>query len=96
MKNDERKAVDALSKYRMKCSKNEINLKKIDDFRKKTRVVLYSSLFEATGIKNKNTQTNARKYVIQVLDYWKAIGYISGYKMRGKGKTFDAIIIIAK
>lgn len=94
MRNDEKRAADALRKYEARRKKDPtMPLKKIHDFRNQSRVILFSSLFESTGITNKNTQTNSRAYIEQVLRYWQAIRSIKGYKKRKKGKSFDAIII---
>ena len=58
--------------------------------------ILFDTLFFWTGITNKNTKTNIRNYVLQVLDYFTARGLIKGYTTRQKGKTIDAVILTMK
>lgn len=60
-----------------------------------SKVILYSSIFEDIGIKEKRAQNAARTFIFQVLDFWKAkeIGYIKGYKERVTGRVCDAIVI---
>lgn len=94
MRNDEKRAADALRKYESKRQKDPtLEPGNISDFRKQNHVVLFETLFNSTGITAANSQTKTRDYVFAVLDYWKASGDIKGYKKRRKGKTIDAVVI---
>lgn len=94
MRHDEKKATDALVKYNNKRAKDK-NLpeKRLTDFRKRSRVIAFDDAFKVTGIAIGSRKTDARKYICQVLDYWKAIKHIKSYKLRKKGKSTDAILI---
>lgn len=97
MKHDEQKAADAYRKYMNRRKKaSELPIKNISDFRKQQRTILFSTIFRAADIKT-NSQTEMRKYVFDVLDFWAAMSDkkhgIKGYKKRKKGKTADAVII---
>lgn len=94
MRYDEKNAVDALRKYNNKRLKEKnFPEKKLSEFRKQTRIIVFDSLFEDTGIENNSRKTETRQYVYQVLDYWKAIKHIKSYTLRKKGKSVDAILI---
>ncbi len=94
MRNDEQQAAASALRYekKRKCEKS-LPQKSVASFRKYSRTILFSKLFEASGITNKNTKTNSRTYIRQILDYWKATGCINGYELRKHGKTTDAVII---
>ena len=62
-------------------------------FHRRSRCILLESVFAAAGITNKNTKTSSRTYICQILEYWKAAGFIKGYSLRKKGKTVDAVLI---
>lgn len=89
MRHEKKKALDALRKRKNQTSKNNIS-----QTQTQTNIILFESVFKAVDIKNKNTKTSSREYIFQVLDYWKAIGNIEGYKIRTKNKTIDAVTII--
>lgn len=94
MRHDEKDAIDALKKYNNKRMKDkDLPEKKLSEFHKQERTIVFDSLFKDTGIENANRKTEARQYVYQVLDYWKAIEHIKSYKLRKKGKSIDAILI---
>ncbi len=94
MRHDEKKATEALIKYNNRRAKDK-NLpeKKLTEFRQKTRVIAFDDAFKITDITIGSRKTDARKYICQVLDYWKAIKHIKSYKLRKKGKSTDAILI---
>lgn len=59
-------------------------------------VILFASLFKETG-----TETNDRKqtmlyrnFCFDVLDYWKATGFIKGYRKQEKGRSITGIEIL--
>lgn len=94
IRNDEKRAVDALRKYESRRQKDPtLEPGNISNFRKQNHVILFETLFNSTGITAANSQTKTRDYVFAVLDYWKASGDIKGYKKRRKGKTIDAVVI---
>lgn len=94
MRNDEKRAADALRKYESKRQKDPtLEPGNISKFRKQNHVILFDTLFNSTGIDSAKTQTAIKEYAYQVLDYWKASGDIKGYKKRKKGKAIDAVII---
>lgn len=55
--------------------------------------ILFDTLFEETGITKKDAQTDTRKYVFEVLDFYKAKGRIKAYKKRTKGRAVTAVTI---
>lgn len=56
-------------------------------------VILLDSIFDETGIEDKDAKTDARKYIFNVLDFWTATGFIASYNKRSKGRSFDAVEI---
>lgn len=59
-------------------------------------VILFDTLFSETGTKTadrKQTMLN-RNFCFDVLDYWKATGYIADYKKQEKGRSVTGIEII--
>ena len=94
MRSDEQKAAKAAVSYEKKrTSENSLPPKPVASFRKHGRIILLEKVFEAAGITHRNTKTRSRNYICQILDYWKASGYITGYELRKSGRTADAIII---
>lgn len=92
MRNSARKAADDQFKEDIKARKEGRTANKIEPEQKP--VILFDSIFEATGITDKDTKTDARKYVFSVLEYWKAKKFIADYSKRAKGRSFDAVEII--
>lgn len=99
MREDEERARDTYRKYKNGCRKRkEEPTKTLDDFRG-TRVILFESVFAAAEVTSKNTKTNVKEFVIDILKYWRAMkykgdkGYIEGFKTRKKRKTIDAVEI---
>ena len=64
---------------------------------KMSDTILLESLFEDVGIKTLDAKTDARKYIITALEYWKAEGLLTEYKkrMNKTGRGIEAIIIKA-
>ena len=99
MREDEERARDTFRKYKNGCRKRkEEPTKTIDDFRG-TRVILFESVFAAAEVTSKNTKTNVKEFVIDILKYWRAMeykgdkGYIKDFETRKKRKAIDAVII---
>ena len=67
------------------------------DKQKQSNVILFDTLFSETGIPKDNHSGRIKEYIYQILDYWKATGYIKDYLKRestGNGrKNIDAVII---
>lgn len=96
MRRDEKEAAEKYRKYSAKREKNKkLEEKKLSNFRNVQRVITFEDIFKKADITAANRQAEQKKYVYQVLDYWKAIGKIKAYKQRkkGKGKSIDAVII---
>lgn len=77
---------DAQGRYRYyeneRKRKPELPAKPLKSFFKQSHCILFETLFEATEqtTPNRELQRRNRDYVFQVLDYWKAVGHIAGYK----------------
>lgn len=100
MRTDERRAIDARRKEVRKCEADNrkgtpSKPRPLEAHRKQTRVILFDTIFEAAAIDAKNTKTNIKEYVYNMLDFWKASGHITNWKPRkGKGKAVDAVEIV--
>lgn len=60
---------------------------------KQSNIIRFDSVFQETGISKDSNAANVKRYIIQVLDFYKASGYISGYQTRKKGTGIDAVCI---
>lgn len=60
---------------------------------KQSNIILFDTLFEETKIPQDSNAKRIKEYAFQVLDYFKATGYIKGYTKRKNRKSFDAVII---
>jgi hypothetical protein len=60
-----------------------------------SNVILFDTLFAETGTKTDNRKQTMinRNFCFNVLDYWKATGFIAGYQQQQKGRTVTGIII---
>lgn len=60
-----------------------------------SNIILFDTLFADTGTKTDNrTQTmRNRKFCFEVLDYWKASGFIRGYEKQESGRSITGVII---
>ena len=104
MENDEKQAAENYRRYKRKREKepNPVGSERqLKDFRNISRVILFESLFTASGVTATNSKTRIKEYVFDVLKFWKARGFIIDYearegKGRGRGRTKDAIIITVK
>ena len=85
-------ANQAFDDYKDKCRKAAKDGKKPPEL-PTDFIILFSSVFEAAEITNKNTITNAKAYIKTVMHYWKHKKHIKGYEVRKKGKSADAIIL---
>jgi hypothetical protein len=96
MRADESKAIEAYTKYKERAKKESaLPQKELASFRKMQRVILFKSIYEAAGITAKNSQTNIKEFVLDVLRYWKAKRFIMDFETRQKGRqgSADAVTI---
>ena len=56
--------------------------------------ILFDTLFAETGIAKKDAKTDIRKYILEVLDFYKAKGRIKDYKKRTNGHAVTAVTIV--
>ena len=65
-------------------------------FRKQSDTILFATLFKETGTEttNRDRIMDNRNFCFDVLDYWKATGYIKGYKQQTKGRSITGVDII--
>lgn len=97
MKNDERKAADALRKYNASrhFDKN-LPEKPLASFRNDSRIILFDTIFKEAGQEssNREVQRRNREYTFSVLDSWKRSGQIADYHEQRKGKQITGIVIV--
>ena len=94
MRHDEKEAKRKYNNYmKRKQKKPDMEEKTLQNFRKQTHTILFETAFKSAGIKNQSRKTENKKYIIQVFEFWKENGDISGFNLRKKGKSFDAVIV---
>lgn len=97
MKNDERKAADALRKYNTSRQfDSSLPEKPLASFRTDSRIILFDTLFKEAGqdSSNREVQRRNREYTFAVLDSWKRSGQIADYHEQRKGKQITGIVIV--
>lgn len=60
---------------------------------KQSNVILFSSIFENSEIKEKQAKRSAREYTFKALEFWKKEKFIKNFKQREKGRSIDAVVI---
>lgn len=55
--------------------------------------ILLDTVFSESGITKPDAKTDARKYIFNVLDFYKAKGRIKAYKKKAQGKAITAVTI---
>lgn len=96
MISDEEQARDAYRKYEnRRQKKKELKPRSLAQFRKQSRNIVFDYVFTAAEIENKNRKTDARNYILTVLENWKTVNYkntghsfikgFSEYPKKGKG-----------
>lgn len=94
---DYEKAKENKRKYDAKRRRDaSLEEKPLAAFRKQSSVILFDTLFAETGTATtdrKQTMLN-RNFCFEVLDYWKATGYIRDYKPQQKGRSITGIEIL--
>lgn len=65
-------------------------------YRTQSNIISFATLFSETGqvSKDRETQRRNRKFCFDVLEYWKATGYIKDFKQQTKGKSITGVKII--
>lgn len=91
IRNDIAKTAEKQRKENARAKRAGETPKKIKQEQEPT--ILFDTLFAETGITKKDAQTDTRKYVFEVLDFYKAKGRIKAYKKRTKGRAVTAVTI---
>lgn len=97
MKKDIETAREALRAYNRRRRKDPtLEEKPLAAFRKQSDTILFATLFKETGTEttNRDRIMDNRNFCFDVLDYWKATGYIKGYKQQTKGRSITGVDII--
>lgn len=97
MKNDADKAKENLRKYdRRRIKDPTVKEKSLDEFKTQSNVILFDSIFKAAGAEDSSREMmrRNREFCCDVLDFWQAKGYITGYNIQSKGRTIRGIEII--
>lgn len=98
MKHDLDAARDRLKSYERKRKQNpeqELPAKPLAAFRQQSSTILFESLFAQVGISTTDRKQLMlyRNFCYDVLEYWKATGFIKGYAEQSKGRKITGIII---
>lgn len=91
IRNDAAKTAEKQRKENARAKRAGETPKKIKPEQEPT--ILFDTLFTETGITKTDAKTDTRKYVFEVLDFYKAKGRIKAYKTRSKGRAISAVTI---
>lgn len=91
IRNDAEKTAEKQRKENARAKRAGETPKKIK--REQEPTILFDTLFKETGIDTRDAKTDTRKYVFQVLDFYKAKGRIKAYKKRVVGRAVTAVTI---
>lgn len=97
MKHDLKRAKETMRSYNRRRKKDKtLEELPLAAFREQSDTILFESLFKATGTESTNREVTRRnrEFCFDVLDYWKASGYIRDYQQQTKGRRISGIIII--
>ena len=97
MKHDLEEAREEKHSYDRKRQHNkDLEEKPVEAFRKQSSVILFITLFEVTGTATDNRELirRNRAFCYEILDYWKAIAFISDYEEQKKGRSITGIKIM--
>lgn len=97
MKHDLEEAREEKRSYDRKRQHNkDLEEKPVEAFRKQSSVILFGTLFEITGTATDNRELirRNRDFCYEILDYWKAIDFISDYEEQKKGRSITGIKIM--
>lgn len=96
MKRDNETAKDRLRAWNKRRSQDPtMEEKPLEAFREQSRTILFAAIFDKAGIDtaNRKQQMLNRNFCLDVLDYWKATGYIKGYRQQAKGRSITGVEI---
>lgn len=98
MKHDLEAARDRLKSYERKRKQNpeqELPQKPLAAFRQQSNTILFDSLFAQVGISTTDRKQLMlyRNFCYEVLEYWKATGFVKGYAEQSKGRKITGIAI---
>ena len=96
MKHDLKRAKEALRSYNRRRTKDStLDALPLAAFREQSDTILFETLFKATGTESTNREVarRNREFCFDVLDYWKAAGYIKGYSQQVRGRSITGVII---
>lgn len=98
MKHDLEAARDRLKSYERKRKQNpeqELPQKPLAAFRQQSNVILFDTLFAQVGIATADRKQLMlyRNFCYDVLEYWKATGFVKGYTEQNKGRKITGIAI---
>lgn len=98
MKHDLEEAKEEKRSYdrkRKQSANKDLEEKPLKAFRKQSDMILFSTLFEATGTvtDNRIAVRRNREFCYEILDYWKAIDFIANYEEQKKSSSITGIKI---
>ncbi len=96
MKKDMEKAKERLRTYNRKRQRDKsLEEKPLNAFKRQSHIITFLALFTETGTEttNRDKTMDNRNFCFQVLDYWKATGYIKGYQKQTKSRSITGIEI---
>lgn len=96
IKHDAERAREAKRSYDRRCSTDKtLPDKPLAAFREQSNTILFSSIFKETDTEttNRKQQMLNRNFCFDVLDFWKASGYIKGYRQQKKGRSITGVEI---
>lgn len=98
MKHDLDAARDRLKSYERKRKQNpeqELPEKPLAAFRQQSNTILFDTLFTTTdtATDNREQARRNREFCFDVLEYWKATGFIKGYSTQSSGRKITGIVI---
>ena len=69
--------------------------KPIAAFRQQSNTILFDTLFTTTdtATDNREQARRNREFCFDVLEYWKATGFIKGYSTQSSGRKITGIVI---
>ena len=91
IRHDQEKTAEKQRKENARAKKHNETPKTIEPEQEPT--ILFETLFQETGITKPDAKTDARKYIFDVLDFYKAKGRIKAYKERKQGRAITAVTI---
>ncbi len=95
MKHDMDEAWDRYRRYERQRKKDPtLEVKPPEAFRKQSNVMLFESIFTGIDTSDRIQRKRYRDFVFDVLNYWKATGFITGYELQKKTQKITGISVI--